>query len=190
MSETFEGTILSFLGTRQSAAAFTLPAPSEAEIAGFVVAATSAPDHGRLRPYRFVLLDEGSRERFADGLVEAVDTARGGITDELKSKIRKKTEVAPVQVAVIFSPRDTGRIPAWEQMITASCAGYGLMLAAQAAGWGASWKSNPTMDGALLRELLGLAEAEQFLGWVNLGTAVQPVNGRAEVDLAPLFSRA
>ncbi len=182
--------ITNFLATRQSAAAFTLPAPDESEIAGFVAVATAAPDHGRLRPYRFVMLDATSRECFADALVEAVDTFRGGISDELKSKIRKKTEVAPVQVAVIFSPRETERIPTWEQMVTASCAGYGVMLAAQAAGWGTSWKSNPVMDGVLLRELLSMAESEQFLGWVNLGTAVMPANGRAAVDLGPLFSRA
>lgn len=183
-------TVLQFLATRQSSGSLTAPAPDERQIGRLVAAASSAPDHGRLRPYRFVLLDHASKERFAEALVEAVDTARGGITDELKSKIRKKTEVAPVQLAVVFSPRDTERIPAWEQFVTASCAGHGVILAAQASGWGASWKSNPVMDGALLRELLSLREGEQFLGWVNLGTAAaSPATPRAPVDPATLLSR-
>ncbi len=182
--------ILAFLSSRQSASALSGPAPSTEQIDQLIRAATAVPDHGRLRPYRFVLIDTDRKEAFGEALMQVVDTARGGITDELKEKFRKRAQLAPVQIAVIYSPKASDKAPPWEQRVTASCTGYAIILAATAMGLGANWRSSSVMRGGPLNELLRLTPEEEFLGWVNLGQpAAYPTTPRAPVEISELLDR-
>ncbi len=70
----------------------------------------------------------------------------------------------------MFSPKP-GKIERWEQSATAACAGYAVLLAAQALGVGAVWKSVPFTKGKAFCEVLGLTVDEEMLGWIHLGTS-------------------
>jgi len=76
----------------------------------------------------------------------------------------------------------------WEQNATAACAGYAVVLAAQALGLGAVWKSVPFTKGRALAETLGLSDNEETLGWIHLGTATreEPLPPRPALDLATM----
>lgn len=160
--------VLQPLLTRRSTAALVAPGPTDAELEALLQAASTVPDHGALRPWRFVHVEGDARSAFGDALVGAAREQQPELAPEIADKIRAKAFVAPALVAV--AARITvGKIPVWEQVASASCAGYALTLAAHQLGLGAMWKSSPFHDGVALREVLDLTDHDVFLGWVNLG---------------------
>jgi nitroreductase len=88
--------------------------------------------------------------------------------------MRGKAFAAPCSVAVIASPDPSSNVPVWEQVASASCTGYAIVLAAVALGFGAVWKSAAVLETEPVRALFGLTEHEQLLGWVNIGTPGAP----------------
>ncbi|MEZ4596360.1 MAG: nitroreductase family protein [Chloroflexota bacterium] len=160
--------ILALLAGRRSAPALTAPGPTDAQLRTILGAATSVPDHGRLRPYRFVVIAGEARRRFGAALRQAAVEA--GADPVTIAKAPRKPLFGPLQVAIIASPRQHATVPAWEQEVTAGLTGYAMWLAAAALGVGAAWKSGRHLDGEPVRRLLGMTPDERLLGWLNLGT--------------------
>lgn len=180
---------LDLLLQRRSAAALSGPALTSEQIDCLIQAAATVPDHKRLRPYRFVVIEETGREQFALALINALEAVRGSLSAELQEKIRAKTQAAPTQVLIIFSPDPNANVPEWEQRVAASCTGYAIQLAAVAQGLGANWRTSPALAGEALTELFELAPQEQIIGWINLGQVVSyPANPRPRVETADLLS--
>ncbi|HET9959244.1 MAG TPA: nitroreductase family protein, partial [Polyangiaceae bacterium] len=117
------------------------------------------------------------------------DTAlerKPGLPENVLQGLRAKASRSPTLIVLIASPK-AGKIEAWEQVATAACAGYAIVLAAHALGVGAAWKSVPFTRGKPLELLLGLGPTEEMIGWVHLGTPMQassPV--RAPLDVSAL----
>jgi nitroreductase len=180
-------TRLSFLTHRTSAIRLSEPAPDHGTLRELLGAACTVPDHGRLRPYRFVVVGGDARERFGQALADAAVAANPGATAHAE-KIKNKAFFAPVLVALLSSPRQGSSIPVWEQEATAACAGYAVVLAAEALGFGAVWKSAPVHEGEALQTLLHLSPHERFLGWVNIGTRADRPLTRPVVDVEALIT--
>jgi nitroreductase len=130
-------------------------------------AASAVPDHGYLQPWRFVVVEGDARERLADAL--AADAEAQGLEPVRVAKARAKASAAPALAIVVASPRTDSPIPIWEQVTSASCAGYAIVLAAQALGLGAGWRTPTAAAGDGLGEFVGRSGDEQVLGWVLLG---------------------
>lgn len=186
---------LELLMNRRSAPVLVAPPPSEAELETILRAATTVPDHGTLRPWRFVVVEGEARARFGDALVRSILQARPDSPPEAMVKARLKAFVAPVFVVVISSPKDDGKTPEWEQVISAGLTGYAMLLAAASLGLAAGWKSSHHLEGDSLRELLALGPREKLLGWINLGhmqesvAAGMSIKPRPEVELGDVVTR-
>jgi nitroreductase len=159
--------VLHFLARRRSASAVTLagPAPSPAELEALLNLAVRVPDHGKLSPWRFVLLEGEVKTRFADRL-EALALSRG---DSKAVAKLGKLRIPPMGVAVISSPRPS-EIPEWEQLLSAGAVCTTLLYAAQALGYGANWITDWYAYDAKAREILGLSPSEQVAGFIFMGT--------------------
>lgn len=167
---------------RRSTSALEGPAPTRDELATLLRAAATVPDHGELRPYRFVVVDtDEGRTRFGEALAAALAEAKPDVPPGLLEKTRKKAFAAPAFVVLIAAPILGHKIPVWEQELTAGCAGYAIALAAHAMGLGAIWKSAGVLDGAELRHVLALGASERVLGWVNVGRPSRPLEPRPDV---------
>ncbi|MBC7658914.1 MAG: nitroreductase family protein [Chitinophagaceae bacterium] len=185
MSEIFE-----FLVKRRSASILVDPKPKREELEQILNLAGTVPDHGQLRPYRFVVVEGEARARFGEALVDAADAHRPEkLEDRMKAKIAAKAFAAPLQILLVYSPVASDKIHAWEQMASASCTGYAAVLGAIALGYGAVWKSFAYDPGPLLQGLLSLTSEEKFLGWVNIGTEKDKETQRAEREREPLDLR-
>lgn len=175
---------------RRSVAALSDVGPTPEELALILRAGTTVPDHGQLRPYRFVVVEGDARARFGDALAAAAKEERPDLAPGLLDKVRKKAFAAPMQIVLVASPREGMKIPEWEQVASASCTGYAITLAAHALGLGAIWKSANALGGGELRTLFGMTTGERILGWVNVGrvatTAI--LEPREAVDLAKVAS--
>ncbi len=163
-----------FLLARRSAVFLVDPAPSPAIVEKILTAAGTVPDHGGLQPFRFVVIEGEGRDRFGEALVNAAEEAKGTTLEEaVRPKIKAKAFAAPLQILIIYSPVPGTKVPFTEQMAAAACTGYAMILAANALGSAAVWKSFAYPPGSALRQLLELKEGEQSLGWINLGTERQ-----------------
>ena len=145
--------------------------PDDQALARILEAATTVPDHGGLRPWRFAVIRGSGRDRFAEALVAGLVQLQGSVVPEgAVTKMRGKAFAAPCAVMLIASPRLESNVPEWEQVVSASCTGYAVVLGASALGLGAVWKSAQVLDTEPVRTLFGAADHERLLGWVNLGS--------------------
>jgi nitroreductase len=177
---------LAFLARRRSASALTLraPAPTEAETGNLLALAARAPDHGKLAPWRFVVLRDEGKVAFT----QALETIAQGRPDAAKAAAKLgKIKVPPLCIAVI-SRHVAGDIPEWEQRLSAGAVCALMVVAAQAMGYGANWITDwYAYDGAAGR-LLGLADGEQVAGFVQIGTASEAPLERVRPDLDSIVS--
>lgn len=174
--------MLDFLLARRSAGTLGSPGPTRAQLDQMLLAAGTVPDHGRLRPFRFAVIEGEGRAAFGEALARVAAERKPDSAAAALDKMREKAQRSPTIIVVIASPKP-GKIEVWEQHVTAACAGYAVILAAYALGVGAVWKSVPFTRGAALAELFGLSETEEMLGWIHLGTAAP---GDAPVVRPPL----
>jgi nitroreductase len=168
-------------------------APDDGALALILHAATTVPDHGGLRPWRFAVVRGAGQDRFADALEAGLRELRGGDQPEAAvAKMRGKAHAAPCAVALIASPQPESNVPVWEQVASASCTGYAMVLAAAELGFGAVWKSAAVVDAGPVRALFRLADEERLLGWINLGSPAPPGRRRRPeeepVDLGGLVT--
>lgn len=162
--------IVEFLMTRRSSSRFTDKAPSKADVKTMIEAAMTVPDHGGLKPYRFIVIEGNKRDAFAAAMVSGASEKKGELPDPVHKKIVAKAFLAPMQIAVIFSPVDNPKVPKWEQFASASCSGFAITLAAHSLGYATIWKSFDTGLGQNLRDLFKMSGEEQLLGWINVGS--------------------
>lgn len=176
--------VLSALHTRRSFPVLAAPAPDRDELRELLVAAACAPDHGRLQPWRFVVVDDAARVALGDAFAAAAAERDPAATPTELARARINALRAPMVVVVVGAPRHHPTIPLWEQRATAACVAYGLTLAAHAHGFGAMWRTGWLGDAPKVRAHLGLAEHEEVTGWIYLGTpAGRPPPPRAPADL-------
>ncbi|MFN4290796.1 MAG: nitroreductase [Permianibacter sp.] len=162
-------TPLDFLLTRRSFPILTTPAPGKEQLNTLMQAALRAPDHGNLKPYRF-LVCEGNKlnqlgELYAQGMQQA------GETDAAKLDRAKGLPLrAPMVVVAVASFKDSPKAPKQEQLITAGLATFQFINAAQAMGFGAYWRTGDIAYNPAIWQLLGLADNEQVIGYVYVGS--------------------
>jgi nitroreductase len=178
--------VLRFLATRRSASAVTLtaPGPSEDDLAVLLRLATRVPDHGKLAPWRFLILEGADKAAFAERL-EALARGRGDATAAAKLA---KLKIPPLAVAVISSPREAA-IPEWEQILSAGVVCTNLLYGALAMGYGANWITDWYAYDPEATAILGLDERERVAGFMLMGTPREPPLERERPDLAPLTRR-
>jgi len=174
---------LAFLTSRRSASAMTLraPGPDPDELETLLSIAARAPDHGKLAPWRFVVLSGAAKDRFVAGL-EAI--AARAADASLSAKLGK-LRVPPVAVAVI-SRHIPGKIPEWEQRLSAGAVCTLLIIAAQAMGYGANWITDWYAYDPGARALLGARGEEQVAGFVYLGTPAEAPLERVRPDMSAI----
>ena len=162
---------LSFLATRRSRPAKTLggPAPDKDELRELLTIAARAPDHGKLEPWRFLVLQGPAMQRLSDTL--SAKGAELGVEPEKVEKAVMEYRNAPLAVAVVANAKASEKIPELEQTLSAGAVCMQLLNAALAAGWGANWLSGWASHDRDWRERnLGLMPHEWIAGIIHIGT--------------------
>lgn len=174
-----------FLMTRRSRPAKTLvaPAPDRDELMKLLTAAARTPDHGKLEPWRFIVLGKDALERLAH-LVD-IRAAELGYDAEKTQKGKNQFVDGQVAVAVIEVQKPSDKIPAIEQTYSAGAVCLALLNAGLASGWGANWLSGwPSHDREFVERGFGLAGHERVAGIIYFGTetATPPDRPRPNLD--------
>ena len=144
-----------------------------------LAAGLRAPDHGQLRPWRFFVIRGEARRRFGDLLAQSLRRRTPGAAEAALEAERTKALRAPVIVVVAVTPRDTQRIPAVEQVLSAGAAAQNILIAAHALGYGAFWRTGAAAYDRVLAAAFGLAGEDSIAGFIYIGDVASP--GKAKV---------
>lgn len=179
--------VLDFLASRRSRSARTLggAGPGRAELEGLLALAARVPDHGKLVPWRFVVIAGAARARLAQAALARA--AALGLDAAGAEKAAANFGYGAVIVAVLARPEPSAKIPRWEQEQCAAAVCYGLLIAALAAGWGANWLTGPlARDPEFVASALGGAPGDHVAGFIHIGTESVVPSDRERPDLAAI----
>jgi len=157
---------------RQSTPAKALvdPAPDDRQLRQILKIALSAPDHGRLHPYRFISIRGDARYRLSEIFGKATQRRDPGVDPAYLQKQKDKPLRSPLIVVVVASPIESPKIPEIEQILSAGAAAHNVLLAANALGFGSIWLTGANAYDDYVRSELGLDDGEKIVGFIYIGT--------------------
>ena len=161
---------LTALTTRTSAKSLVDPAPDDAALRRMIEAAVAAPDHGRLRPWRFIAVRGEARRRLGDVLAEALHAREPESPALLLEKERHKPMRAPLILVAAAKLVPQHKIPTVEQIVAVGAAAENLIVAAHAMGFGAMWRTGAPAYDPHVKRALGLSADDRIVGFLYLGT--------------------
>lgn len=179
--------MLARLAVRRSAPAQGLaePGPSEAQIDLILTLGARSPDHGKLTPWRFVVLGRQTRAEIAEQLAAmAVEKALPAKATAVLAKLT----AAPVTILVISTARPASK-PEWEQVLSAGAVCMNIEHAAGALGFACSWITDWYSYDAEAAALFGVTGSEKVAGFIHIGTAAEPLLERERPDLNLVTTR-
>jgi len=156
--------------SRTSPKEFTEPAPAGEALRLALEAAVAAPDHGRMRPWRFILIEGEARHAFGRLLAKALRQRKPeAAAAELEREAAKPLR-APLVIVVAARLAQRPGVPESEQVLAAGAAAQNLMLGLHAQGFGAAWKTGEAAYDPRVKAALGLAGSDAIVGFIYAGT--------------------
>ncbi len=181
---------LALLATRRSGKPrdMVAPGPDAAQLRTILAAAARVPDHGKLNPWRFVVVGADRRDALASLLSGAylVEKPEAGRL-ELEA-MTQFAHQAPALVVVLSSPFETSKIPAWEQQLSAGAACMNLLTATHALGFVGGWLTGWPAYNDSVRDAFGAAH-ERIAGFIFIGTPAHALEERPRPDYAAVVSQ-
>ncbi|MFD3537734.1 nitroreductase [Streptomyces sp. NPDC058664] len=172
---------------RRSEQLLIAPAPSDEEFSSFLRLCSFVPDHGRMRPWRWILVRGAGRQALGRAL------SSDSVREEEDVTVRKMLR-APLVAALVFRPRPSEKVPEWEQLASTSAAAYALMLILHGQSYGSIWRTGSRSTSPAMRSILGISKDEQLLGTLDIGTPLraggskpqrQPLNAADHMSVFP-----
>jgi nitroreductase len=177
---------LDFLNSRRSMPARQLgePGPSPQQLDDLLSAALRVPDHGKLMPWRMLVIRGEAKTQLGERLALLHQKIEPGIADSQLLKDRERYTFAPLVIAVIARiDEHHHKVPAQEQLLSAGCVAYNVLLGAQALGFAAQWLTGWAAYDPEAASLLGLSENERIIAFVHIGTAKESAPERTRPAL-------
>jgi nitroreductase len=158
------------LNTRATAKTYGQTAPSREHLAIVLQAAVRAPDHGRLRPWRFMLIEGGQRRKLGELLAASALRRVPGLSPGDVQRERDKALRAPLIIVVACRIVPGTKIPAIEQILAAGAAAQNILLALHALGYAAAWKTGEAAYDTEVKKALGFAADDHLVGFIYTGS--------------------
>ena len=161
---------LNVLMTRQSHWPLAEPAPDDSQLQQIFDAALRAPDHGALRPWRFVLIRGDARLKLGELLVDLASARAPGEPRSAHEHRGRRALAAPVVIALVVSLTRETKVPELEQVLCVGAAAMNMLNAIHALGFGGFWATGPDSYEPQMHRSLGLTERDRLLGFLFVGT--------------------
>ena len=175
--------VIEALTTRASAVRLGEPAPSDKLLAIALQAAARAPDHGLLRPWKFLLIRGAARHRLGKVMAEALERREPDVSERILEREKQKPLRAPLIIVVVAKVQpEHPKIPEIEQVISAGTATQNIMLALHAQGFGCMWRTGQMAYDPNVKKALGLEPHDHIVAALYVGTALAVTPERRRPD--------
>jgi len=164
------------------------PAPNEAELLEVFTAAARAPDHGKLQPWRFLVIQGEGLESLSHIFLSAITKLNPDVSPSLVEKTRSMPFRAPMIIVAIAKCQESSKVPKLEQIIACGAATQNLLNALFALNYGAVWRTGDLAYEKHVTQSLGLGESEELIGFIYVGTPAVDIPEPPQVDVARIFS--
>ncbi|MBB5685293.1 nitroreductase family protein [Sphingobium boeckii] len=181
--------LLTHLQTRRSGKPRDLiaPGPDEAQLRAMIEIAARTPDHGKLAPWRFVIVAADQRDALARLLTSAYRAEKPEAGRLEIEAMEQFAHQAPSLVVVLYAPKEASKIPQWEQELSAGAACMNLLHAVHAYGFAGGWLTGWPAYSDAVRDGFGAAP-ERIAGFVFIGTPARDLEERPRPDIASVTS--
>ncbi|WP_240229495.1 nitroreductase family protein [Devosia lacusdianchii] len=180
-----------YLLTRRSVGIAFLqePGPTPSELEQILTIGTRVPDHGKITPWRLVLIAGEDRIKAGEALAAIAKQNTPDLDQASLDIERQRFLPAPLTIGVISSPKVHPKVPEFEQLLSAGNVAFNLMHAAYSLGFAASWVTRWYAFDAAAAAMLGVREGERFVGFVHIGTPTATIEDRPRPALGDIVSR-
>ncbi|WP_201592475.1 nitroreductase [Psychrobacter sp. Pi2-51] len=182
--------LIHWINSRRSVGNLDLPAPTRAQIEEAIECATTAPDHKKLRPWRFIVTAGDARHDLGRALVEAAKAKATEEGEVLSEKTVQKTQTmplrAPVVITVVTQMQEHKKVPHFEQMLSAGAAVQNLILALKAQGFSTVWRTGLLCNEPAIKAYFGVSADDYVTAFVYTGTSPKDEPTRKAIDIEPL----
>lgn len=165
------------------------PGPGEQEVETLLRVASRVPDHGKLVPWRFILVQGEARQRLGEVLATAFKADNPGTGEDKVAVERERFSQTPLVIAVVSRAMPHAKIPEWEQVLSAGAVCMNLLNAAMFLGYGASWLTGWAAFDRRVLDALGLKPDERIAGFIHIGTAKETPTDRDRPSLNDIVTR-
>jgi len=181
---------LELLLTRRSTAAAMMgpPGPDAEQLSIILQAGARVPDHGKLAPWRFILITDDHRSHLGARLGEIAAAKNSELSEAERLQEQQRFLRAPVVVTVVSRVVENHKIPVWEQQLSAGAVCQNMLIAASALGFAAQWLTEWYAFESDFKAALGLRPGERVAGFIYLGSAREDVMERRRPELANLVT--
>lgn len=182
--------LLDYFKTRRSVGIGFLaePGPNANELEQILTIGTRVPDHGKLTPWRLVIWEGEARAKAGEKLAAIAKLNNPAAEDAALDADRRHFLPAPLTIGVVFSPKQSPKIPELEQFMSAVNVCFALEHAAFASGFAATWMSRWVLFDAAAQQALGARGGERFVGFIHIGTAKMKPEDRPRPPLDSVVS--
>jgi nitroreductase len=179
---------LELLQNRVSITKLQAPAPNEHQLLEIFKAANRAPDHGKLQPWRFLVIQGEGLERLSAVFVDAVQSTNNDISPTILEKTKNMPFRAPMIIVAIAKCQAHPKVPKQEQILACGCATQNLLNACFALNFGAVWRTGELAYAQPVKQALGLVGDEEIIGFVYVGTPAGDIPAAPEANPQEIFA--
>lgn len=180
--------VLESLKQRNSHARLAEPGPDAEALQCILRAGLRAPDHGRLRPWRFCVIEGASRDRLGTILANGLQLRDPSVDAAALQKAQSAPLRAPTIIAGLLQAQEHPKVPRVEQVAAVASALYGMSLAANALGFGAIWRTGAYARDPIVITALGGSPSDEIIGFLYVGTREGPSKLIQEEELDQFVS--
>lgn len=172
---------------RQSIGQLVEPAPNAQQLQYAFAAALTAPDHHRLKPTRFVVIEPEQRAAFGELLSQAL-TDLGESEAAQIERVKNHPFRAPLLVLALTEFKDHPKVPHFEQTLSSGAAIQNFLLSLQAQGFASMWRSGAVIESKHFKQALGLKPTDLISGIIYIGTAAKTIAPRQSIQVSDYVS--
>lgn len=183
--------LINWIKSRRSIGNLSIPAPTESQIRAAIDCAVTAPDHKKLRPWRFIVTQGNARHDLGRAFLAAAEAQAAQEGEALSEKSRQKTYNmplrAPVIITVVTQMQVHKKVPPFEQMLSAGAAVQNLILALQAQGFSTVWRTGLLCNEPAVKAYFGVGPDDYVTAFVYTGSSPCDMPTRKPIDIEPLL---
>ena len=182
--------LIAWINSRRSIGSLDTPAPTSEQIKAVIECAATAPDHKKLRPWRFIVTQGAARSELGEALVTAAKEKAQREGETLSEKTMHKTANlplrAPVIITVVTHMQAHKKVPPFEQMLSAGAAVQNLILALKAQGFSTVWRTGLLCNEPAVKAYFNVSVDDYITAFVYTGTSPTEKPVRKPIDIEPL----